>query len=157
MSHEIRTPMNGIVAFSELLKNPELTNEQQEDYIRIIEKFGNNILIKLDFLADSFKPSFTKFEDIIQKNIHKNLSVNEFAILCNMSPSSFKRKFRDIYTESPIKYLMKIKLEKASKLLKNKNKQISNIAYDLGFHSITSFNRSFKSYYGKTPSKYRLD
>ncbi len=44
MSHEIRTPMNGILGFTELLKEPKLTGEEQQEYIRIIEKSGNRML-----------------------------------------------------------------------------------------------------------------
>lgn len=44
MSHEIRTPMNGILGFAELLKEPELTGEQQQKYICIIEKAGARML-----------------------------------------------------------------------------------------------------------------
>jgi signal transduction histidine kinase len=40
MSHEIRTPMNGILGFSELLKEPGLSGEEQQKYIGIIEKAG---------------------------------------------------------------------------------------------------------------------
>jgi PAS domain S-box-containing protein len=44
MSHEIRTPMNGILGFSELLKEPHLTDKEQQQYISIIEKSGKRML-----------------------------------------------------------------------------------------------------------------
>jgi PAS domain S-box-containing protein len=44
MSHEIRTPMNGILGFTELLKAPHLTGEEQQEYISIIEKSGKRML-----------------------------------------------------------------------------------------------------------------
>lgn len=44
MSHEIRTPMNGILGFAELLKEADLTSEQQQYYINIIEKSGARML-----------------------------------------------------------------------------------------------------------------
>ena len=44
MSHEIRTPMNGILGFTELLKEPNLTGEEQQKYIQIIEKSGTRML-----------------------------------------------------------------------------------------------------------------
>jgi PAS domain S-box-containing protein len=44
MSHEIRTPMNGILGFTELLKEPNLTGDEQKRYIDIIEKGGERLL-----------------------------------------------------------------------------------------------------------------
>ncbi|MBE0652115.1 MAG: PAS domain S-box protein [Bacteroidales bacterium] len=44
MSHEIRTPMNGILGFTELLKEPKLSGEEQQKYINIIEKSGLRML-----------------------------------------------------------------------------------------------------------------
>lgn len=44
MSHEIRTPMNGIIGFTELLKEPNLDSEVQQEYIKIIEKSGIRML-----------------------------------------------------------------------------------------------------------------
>ena len=44
MSHEIRTPMNGILGFTELLKDQNLQQEVQQEYITIIEKSGRRML-----------------------------------------------------------------------------------------------------------------
>ena len=44
MSHEIRTPMNGILGFANLLKEPDLTREEMNTYIGIIEKSGDRLL-----------------------------------------------------------------------------------------------------------------
>jgi len=44
MSHEIRTPMNGIMGFAELLKEPNLSGDEQQEYIHIIQKSGTRML-----------------------------------------------------------------------------------------------------------------
>jgi signal transduction histidine kinase/CheY-like chemotaxis protein len=55
MSHEIRTPMNGILGFSELLKNPELSGEEQQEYLGIIEKSGERMLNIINDIIDISK------------------------------------------------------------------------------------------------------
>lgn len=52
MSHEIRTPMNGILGFAELLKEPLLSNEQQQKYVEIIEKSGERMLNIINDIVD---------------------------------------------------------------------------------------------------------
>jgi hypothetical protein len=55
MSHEIRTPMNGILGFSELLKSPDLTGPQQQEYINVIEKSGKRMLNIINDIIDISK------------------------------------------------------------------------------------------------------
>jgi PAS domain S-box-containing protein len=55
MSHEIRTPMNGILGFAELLKNPKLKEEDQYEYIKIIEKSGARMLNIINDIIDISK------------------------------------------------------------------------------------------------------
>jgi PAS domain S-box-containing protein len=55
MSHEIRTPMNGILGFADLLKAPDLTGEEQQEYIEIIEKSGARMLNIINNIVDISK------------------------------------------------------------------------------------------------------
>jgi len=55
MSHEIRTPMNGILGFAALLKEPKLSGEEQQEFIRIIEKSGIRMLNIINDIIDISK------------------------------------------------------------------------------------------------------
>ena len=50
ISHEIRTPMNGIIGFSELLKDPLLSGEEQSEYLSLIQQSGNRMLALINDL-----------------------------------------------------------------------------------------------------------
>ena len=72
MSHEIRTPMNGILGFSELLKSPNLSGEQQQNYIEVIEKSGNRMLNIINDIVD-----ISKIEAGLMKVSIKESNINE--------------------------------------------------------------------------------
>ncbi|MEI6089929.1 MAG: PAS domain-containing protein [bacterium] len=55
MSHEIRTPMNGILGFASLLSEPGLSGEEQQEYIKIIEKSGARMLNIINDIIDISK------------------------------------------------------------------------------------------------------
>ena len=55
ISHEIRTPMNGIMGFSELLKEPHLTGEEQTEYVDLIHQSGQRMLNLINDLMDISK------------------------------------------------------------------------------------------------------
>ncbi|MEP1487899.1 MAG: helix-turn-helix domain-containing protein [Algibacter sp.] len=144
-----------------LLDNPELADESMiknklKEFILLVSKI-QNAPSQLDFLSAMFKKNSSEFKETIHNNLYSNLSQDEFAHLCGMSLSSFKRKFNDVFNDSPKKYIAKMKLEKASKMLQFPEHRISDVAYDCGYESISTFNRSFKSHFGKSPSQYRLD
>ena len=72
MSHEIRTPMNGILGFAELLKEPELSGEQQQKYIGIIEKSGARMLNIINDIVN-----ISKIEAGLMKLEMKESNINE--------------------------------------------------------------------------------
>jgi AraC-like DNA-binding protein len=61
-----------------------------------------------------YQPNLTDFRTTINNNLYSNRSVEEFAKLCNTSVSTFKRKFKELYSESPKKYFSKMKMKRAS-------------------------------------------
>jgi len=65
MSHEIRTPMNGILGFAELLKEPDLTSDDQQEYIEIIEKSGARMLTIINDIVDISKIESGQMEVVI--------------------------------------------------------------------------------------------
>lgn len=143
-----------------LLDNPELVDDsiiknKLKEFILLISK-SQEAPSQLDFLAALFKPNEVNFRNVIGQNLYSNLSLEEFATLCHLSISSFKRKFKTVFGESPKKYISKKKVEKAAELLKAHDLRISDVAYDVGFDSLATFNRNFTSFYGKSPSEYRL-
>ena len=72
MSHEIRTPMNGILGFSELLKEPNLSGEDQQRYIQIIEKSGRRLLTIINDIID-----ISKIESGLMEVNTKSINVDE--------------------------------------------------------------------------------
>lgn len=55
ISHEIRTPMNGILGFIELLQEPDVSGDEQKEYIKIIEKSGNRMLSTINDIINVSK------------------------------------------------------------------------------------------------------
>jgi PAS domain S-box-containing protein len=72
MSHEIRTPMNGILGFADLLKEPDLSGEERQEYIGIIEKSGLRMLNIINDLIDISKVESGQMEIFISE-----INVNE--------------------------------------------------------------------------------
>jgi signal transduction histidine kinase/ActR/RegA family two-component response regulator len=74
MSHEIRTPMNGILGFADLLREPELTGEEQQEYINIINKSGVRMLNIINDIVDISKIESGLMEvDIKKSNINEQI------------------------------------------------------------------------------------
>jgi PAS domain S-box-containing protein len=72
MSHEIRTPMNGILGFTELLKEPNLRGEDQQEYIKIIQESGTRMLNIINDIID-----ISKIESKQMKTVLTATSIND--------------------------------------------------------------------------------
>jgi len=108
------------------------------------------------FIASSIhKDANNPLKQVVQSHKFDNLNSEELAFLCNMSLSTFKRKFYDIYKTSPKKYVIAEKMKKAEHLLQRK-KRPSEFYFELGYENQSSFTTEFKKYFGVSPTAYSM-
>jgi AraC-like DNA-binding protein len=91
----------------------------------------------------------------IHNNFERDISLGDIAKYVFLSPSYFTRAFKDQTGKSPIRYLLKIRIERAKEMLVDTGLKISDIALSVGFSNQQRFNEMFKKYAGLTPLQYR--
>ncbi|MDS0528431.1 AraC family transcriptional regulator [Clostridium sp. SHJSY1] len=104
-------------------------------------------LLKID------KRSSIQFSiDIMKNNILSKISIEEIASMVGMSLANFSAKFKRTTGISPNEYFTNLKLIESKKLLNQKN--VTEVAYDLGYENISHFISLFKLKFGITPKQY---
>ncbi|MBX2827681.1 MAG: AraC family transcriptional regulator [Flavobacteriaceae bacterium] len=96
-----------------------------------------------------------QMRQVVSKNYLTNLSLEEWAFLCHMSVSTFKRKFKDLYGATPARWIKDQRLEYAERLLNNGKYKIHQVAKKSGFENPATFRKQFQKKYGVLPNQYR--
>ena len=106
-------------------------------------------------LTSSMEQQFLKkLIEIIDANLHdEKFGVNELATELGMSRITLYRKVKSIIKKSVSEFIREARLKRAYELLQQKTGTVSEIAYKVGFGSVTYFNYSFHKYYGFAPSE----
>ncbi|WP_435261655.1 AraC family transcriptional regulator [Tenacibaculum sp. nBUS_03] len=98
-----------------------------------------------------------KVMDYTLNNYNKKIDLEEVSDVANMTPNAFCRYFKQRTNKTYFTFLNEIRVEKACKLLQNKEYLITEISEKSGFKNISNFNRKFKEIKGYTPSDYRAN
>ena len=93
--------------------------------------------------------------NIIAEHQTEKLSLGQVAKAVNMSAFYFCKMFKKVTGINFTDYLARVRIEKAKNLLLNPNLRVSEIAFEVGFQSLTHFNRVFKKILGQSPTEYR--
>jgi AraC-like DNA-binding protein len=96
-----------------------------------------------------------KARKFIEENSAEELSLTKVAKAVNISQNHFSEKFKQVTGINFVDYVARSRFEKACRLLHNVDLRISEIAFGVGFQSLSQFNRVFKKLSGKSPSTYR--
>jgi len=107
-------------------------------------------------LNNLYKSRINKTLDYIEKHIQKQFTLSELAEESNFSKFHFNRIFNALMGESPLQFILRVRIEKAKALLiHNRNQSITEIAYQCGFTDISIFSRNFKNHFNISASQYR--
>lgn len=83
------------------------------------------------------------------------LDVRAVAAVAHISPAHFSRCFRAVFGETPHRYLQRRRIERSMFLLRETNRAVTDICFEVGFGSLGTFSRTFREIVGETPSGYR--
>ena len=96
-----------------------------------------------------------KARKFIHEHSDDELSLTKVAKFSNISGNHLSEKFKEVTGINFVDYIARIRVGKARDLLQNSNLRISEIAFAVGFQSLSQFNRVFKKVLGQTPTNYR--
>lgn len=91
----------------------------------------------------------------IERNLSKDLSLDEVSDMLGLNPSYFSQLFKQLTDETFVHYRIKKRMEMAKKLLAIPHYKITDISFEVGYADHPHFTKTFKKFTGYTPSEYR--
>ncbi len=107
---------------------------------RNTEKYGNRINSIFDYVINNYE---------------KPISLERASEIANLSTTAFCRFFKERTRKSFMEFVNEVRVGEACKLLANRDLNISQVCYEVGFNNISNFNRKFKEIINLTPKQYR--
>ena len=133
---------------------PHLVKIKFKELLYQIMLGDQNKMLRDYFLSLGYRKQ-SDIRQVMLENYMFDLSMADYAKICNRSLTSFKRDFRKIFHMPPGKWLNKERLKYACMLLLSGNDPISDIAFHSGFDTTSNFIRCFKKEYGIPPLQFR--
>lgn len=93
--------------------------------------------------------------DAMDRSYSQPLDVPTVAAVAHISPAHFSRSFRAVFGETPHRYLQRRRVERSMFLLRETDRSVTDVCFDVGFASLGTFSRTFKEIVGESPSAYR--
>ena len=117
-----------------------------------LSEMSNQIAVQQD---NAEPPMITRAKAFIDQNFAEDLTLAQVAKAVNSSSFYFCKMFKRATGINFTEYVSRVRIERSKSLLLNPNLRVSEIAYQVGFQSLTHFNRVFRKIVGESPTKYR--
>lgn len=96
-----------------------------------------------------------KVINYIFTNYTQSITLEEISGIAFMTPPAFCRFFKNSTNKTFFHFLNEFRVGKSCQLLINGEKTVKEVCYEVGFNSLTNFNRAFKTFKKVTPTAYR--
>jgi signal transduction histidine kinase/ligand-binding sensor domain-containing protein/DNA-binding response OmpR family regulator len=134
-----------------------IVRKRIEERRKIRERFSKEITLEPKQIAiTSFDEKFLKkVMAVVEDHMSdESFSIDDLSREAGYSNMHFYRKIKALAGETPSQFLRTIRLKRAAKLLRAKSDNVTQIAYSVGFNSLSYFNKCFKEQFGVTPGQY---
>jgi AraC-like DNA-binding protein len=105
--------------------------------------------------TEDFNRRLLRARDAMDRAYAEPLDVRAVAAVAHVSPAHFIRSFRAVFGETPHRYLQRRRVERSMFLLRETDRSVTDVCFDVGFASLGTFSRTFHTIVGETPSGYR--
>lgn len=137
-----------------------LTRRQYRSMLTLLEIFGRHLSLLSNQIVAEVSPNeplaVVRARRFIAQNQDNGLCLATVAKAVNTSTYYFCKLFKRATGLTFTDYVARVRIEKAKTLLRDRNRRVSEVAYDVGFQSLTHFNRVFRRLVGRSPTAYRL-
>jgi YesN/AraC family two-component response regulator len=117
-----------------------------------IDQYRQGVSVK----CNCAKPVYVwKARKFIEEHSGEELSLRELAKAVKINPNYLSVRFKQVTGVNVAEHVSRTRYENACDLLCNSNRRISEIAFAVGFQSLSQFNRVFKKLSGKSPTQFR--
>ena len=136
-----------------------LAPQQYTAMVKLLEIFATHISTQANEIVvqedEAESPMIRRARAYILANQADPIDLDKVAQAMHVSTFYFCKMFKKATGLTFTDYLSRVRVEKAKALLLNPHLRISEIAYDVGFQSLTHFNRMFRKIAGESPTAYR--
>ena len=136
-----------------------LSAKQHESIVKLLSIFAEHLSMVSNRIVlqeqNAEPPVIVRAKQYIAEHQTEELSLDQVAKSVHTSKFYFCKMFKKVTGINFTDYLSRVRTERAKSLLLNPNLRVSEIAYEVGFQSLTHFNRVFKRILGESPTDYR--
>jgi AraC-like DNA-binding protein len=136
-----------------------VSSKQHEAVVKLLAIFAQHLSMLSNQVVvqheNAEPPVISRAKEYIHDHQTENLRLGHVAKACNTSTFYFCKMFKKVTGINFTDYLSRVRIEKSKNLLLNPNLRVSEIAFEVGFQSLTHFNRVFKRILGQSPTEYR--